>query len=193
MPNTFSDDPRRIAYDRNLTQKRALEKWSLTALLLLLVIGSVTGLIIGFFAILRFLGGDASLMPMFLLLLAGTVFGVLSVLRKNNALAIVSAMCFAGVAVASRDIYYLVFSGGMAGVFVLNRQWEALAQEEGYPDFNFAAVEQRDREVLEHGAIAAITGAPVVADLTARRLPSPEPVDSDAAQKPFNPGEMDSI
>jgi hypothetical protein len=193
MANTFSDDPRRVAYDRNRTKKRSLEKQYQIFLLLIVFCGVLLSLIIGFFAVIRTVGGDASLMPQFLLLLAGTVCGVLSVIKRSNVLAAVSALCFAAVSLLEHNFYFLLFSGAAARIFMLNQQWQVLTQAEGYPDFNYSMIEQQEREVLEQGAIAAITGEPVAADLTARRLPAPEPEDSSAARKPFRPGKMDSI
>ena len=191
MGNTFSDDPRRVAYDKNRTLKKTLENWYTVCFLLLAGCGALLTLFTAVPAIIAAAGGKPLGLITLLLVAAGGVCGTVGCHKRNNPLCVTAVLAFAAVCILERSAYFMIYSGAAAAVFCLNRRWAELERAEGFPDFNYEMVMQEQRIKHEREALAALIPDRPVSDLTVRNLPQTEPA---PAEKPaFRPGEMDSI
>lgn len=191
MPNTFSDDPRRVEYDRNRTQKNRLEKHYGYCFLALVCIGGLLAAINLITTVLRIAKGDHIAAVSELLMIAGTVVGALGIHKKHAVMSIIALLMFVCVAVFERDLYFMLFAGIMGYAVYLHKAWGALEQAEGFPDFDYSRIEQEFRTALEHNAVQAILSDRPISDLTERHLP---PAEAAPAEQPkHTPGEMHTI
>lgn len=192
MANSFYDDPRRVQYDKNRTEKKRLEKLFFLCFLFM----AVPAVILGFLAIstgiLAFAAGHRADLFVNLLTIPGVICGILGIHAKSYALSFVSIACYAVLTVLNGP-YFLLYAGVMAAAAVLIGKWKQLEQQEGFPHFNFREIEDQERDALERNTRAAVIGTS--GDLTARAVyvPEAQPAPQAVVRPSGRADEMDSV